>query len=77
MHIADDAEYWQRLVDKIKEEAEEIITDGTPKDDIADILEVLEAICEFKKYDWQEILTIKKEKAEKRGGFKKRIILDE
>jgi len=44
---------------------------------LADILEVIDAIIEYKKITKDDILNIKKLKSEKRGGFKKRIVLEE
>ena len=75
-HIADDKEYWEKLKEKIKEEVEEFLAENN-KEELADILEVIYAICDFKEFDKEEIERIRKEKAEKRGGFKDKIILDE
>jgi predicted house-cleaning noncanonical NTP pyrophosphatase (MazG superfamily) len=44
---------------------------------LADIFEVLEAIVDYKKFSREEIEKIKIDKAEKKGKFKERIILDE
>lgn len=76
IHIADDEEYWQRLKEKLKEETEEFLKDSN-EEELADILEVIDAICEFKKISKRELKVFKKEKAKRRGGFRKRIILDE
>ncbi|MFA5652278.1 MAG: nucleoside triphosphate pyrophosphohydrolase [Candidatus Paceibacterota bacterium] len=75
-HIATEAEYWQKLKEKLSEEVKEFI-DSEEIDEIADIQEVLEAICEYKKFDTEELKNIKTKKVEKRGAFKNRIILDE
>jgi len=75
-HIADDKEYWEKLKKKLSEEVEEFSINSN-EEELADILEVIEGICEFKKFDNEEIGRIKKEKAEKRGKFKEKIILDE
>ena len=75
-HIADEAEYWQKLKEKLQEEIEEFQKDESIEE-IADILEVLEAICDYKKFGKEDVDRIKTKKAEERGGFKKRIILDE
>ena len=76
IHIADDKEYWEKLKEKLKEEVEEFIEDSS-KEELADILEVIYAINEFKRFDINEIEKIREKKAEKRGKFKKKIILDE
>lgn len=75
-HIADDEEYWQKLKEKLQEEVGEFLNDESIGE-IADILEVIDAICEYKQYDKDELVRIKEKKAEERGKFKKRIILDE
>lgn len=74
-HIADDKEYWERLKEKLSEEVGEF-SKNSNEEELADILEVIDGICEFKKFDKKEIENIKKEKAEKRGKFRDRIILD-
>jgi len=78
-HIADDKEYWDKLKLKFQEEVEEVLEDGPDdevKEELADVLEVMRAICSFKKTNMKEIESIRKKKADKRGGFKKKIILD-
>lgn len=75
-HIADEKEYWVKLKEKLGEEIQEFLKDESPEE-IADVLEVLYAICDFKKISRAEIEKIRQEKAAKRGGFKDRIILEE
>lgn len=75
-HIANDSEYWQKLKEKLKEEMEEFNSDGN-KEEIADILEVLYAILDFKGYSKKEIESIRSKKFKERGGFKEKIILEE
>lgn len=75
-HIAEDVEYWDKLKEKLLEEIEEFKKDENIEE-IADILEVLDAIIDYKGFDRDEIAKAKNTKAEVRGGFKKRIILDE
>lgn len=75
-HIANEAEYWQKLKEKLIEEIEEFKKDENAEE-FADILEVLDAIADYKKFDREEIQRIKTKKAEERGKFKDRIILDE
>lgn len=74
-HIATEEEYWQKLKEKLAEEVKEF-ADSEEIDEIADIQEVIDAICEYKKFDKEELKNIKIKKVEKRGSFKKRIILD-
>jgi len=76
IHSADEDEYWKKLKEKLLEEVNEYL-ENPIKEELADILEVIETICEFKKIDKKELESIKKKKAEERGGFKDKIILDE
>lgn len=46
-------------------------------EELADVLEVIEAIFDFKKINKAELETVKKKKTEDRGVFKKKIILEE
>ena len=75
-HIADEVEYWTKLKEKIAEEVKEF-QEAESAEELADVLEVIDAIVEFKKMDMNEVRRIQREKAEKRGGFKERIILEE
>jgi predicted house-cleaning noncanonical NTP pyrophosphatase (MazG superfamily) len=75
-HIANEAEYRKKLAEKLQEEVLEFLESETPEE-LADILEVIEAICEYDKIDAVELQKIKSEKAERRGKFKDRIILEE
>ena len=78
-HIADDHEYWDKLKLKLQEEVDEVLEDGTEdevKEELADVLEVINAICEFKKVDKKELESLRAKKAEDRGGFSQKIILD-
>lgn len=75
-HIADEAEYWRKLKEKLQEEIEEFQKDESPEE-FADILEVMDAIAEFKNFDRKTIEEIKAKKARERGKFRERIILDE
>ncbi|OIO63010.1 hypothetical protein AUJ69_01870 [Candidatus Woesearchaeota archaeon CG1_02_47_18] len=75
-HIADDAEYWQKLKQKLQEEVEEFI-DNEETEELADILEIMYAICGFKRVSRDELESLRKKKAGERGGFKSRIILEE
>ncbi|MFB6182041.1 MAG: nucleoside triphosphate pyrophosphohydrolase [Candidatus Magasanikbacteria bacterium] len=46
-HEADTEELWEKLKDKLEEETQEFVEDETPQE-LADILEVILAICEYK-----------------------------
>lgn len=75
-HIADEKEYWRKLKQKLSEEVKEFQKEES-MEELADILEVIEAIVKYKKFNKAEISRIKKNKAQERGGFKNRIILEE
>jgi len=74
-HIASDEEYWDRLKDKLVEEVDEFIEEST-EEELADIIEVINAICEHKNFDKDSLEQLRKKKAEERGGFQDKIILD-
>lgn len=75
-HIADEKEYWEKLKSKLLEEFAEFAQDESAEE-IADVLEVIDASIEHKGFDKAEVFRIKEEKANERGRFKDRIILDE
>lgn len=74
-HIADGKEYEEALTRKLQEEADEFLANPC-SEEIADILEVLRAICVFKKIDFDSVEPLRKAKAAERGTFEQRIILD-
>lgn len=75
-HIADDEEYWLKLKEKLEEEVKEFLRESN-KEELADILEVIYAICQFKGIKKEELEFLREEKNQKRGSFKEKIILDE
>lgn len=75
-HIANEAEYWRKLKEKLLEEVEEFNKDENIEE-LADIFEVLDAIAEYKGFDKDEVNRIRDKKTEEKGKFKERIILDE
>lgn len=76
IHKADNKEYWTKLKEKLHEEVKEF-SESEKEEEIADILEVLNAICEHKNFDMNRLEQLRKQKAEERGSFKEQIILDE
>ncbi len=75
-HIADNQEYWTKLKEKLLEEVTEFNQDESVEE-IADIMEVIYAIGDYKNFSQADIETTRKKKAEDRGAFKKKIILEE
>ena len=75
-HIAEDKEYWQKLKEKLTEEINEFL-EAENIEEMADILEVIDAICDYKKFDKDKLQKTKNKKAEERGKFRDKIILDE
>ena len=79
VQIADqDKEYLKYLFRKMVEEAKELeysIQVGNTQEELADILEIVNAILELKGIKIEEIIKLQKEKRDKNGGFKNRIIL--
>ena len=75
-HLASNEEYLQKLKEKLQEEIAEFMKDNN-SEELADILEVIYAICDYKKINKNKLELLRKKKAKKRGGFKDKIILDE
>jgi len=73
--VTENAEFLERLYDKLDEETEEFKAKPSIEE-LADIMEVLEAIARLKKYSIDDIKRVKKEKKAERGGFDKKIVLD-
>ena len=76
MRVLDDIEYFQALNTKLQEEVTEYLS-GFSVDEIADILEVIHAIIEYKGLSYSEVEQIRKNKYDERGGFVKKISLVE
>lgn len=73
-----DTEFYNMLNNKLKEEIDEFINATTNEEKIeemADILEVIDAIIKYNTIDRNIIMAIKNKKFKERGGFDKRVIL--
>lgn len=81
-HIADEKECWEKLQDKLQEEVAETISEmklennKTITEELADVLEVIHAIANYKNIKLEDIEHIRKLKKEEKWGFDQRIILD-
>lgn len=74
-----DKEYLLALLEKLKEETEELKLalekTGNISEEMADILEIIYAISKFKMIEYSDIENIRLAKRIKRGGFDKRLFL--
>lgn len=68
-------EYLKELDIKLNEEVAEYQIDKSIEE-MADVLEVLYAICEARGYSVEELEAVRKEKSDARGAFKNRIYWD-
>jgi predicted house-cleaning noncanonical NTP pyrophosphatase (MazG superfamily) len=71
-----DGEYWAALMRKFQEEITEF-EQAPSVDQVADILDVLEAVIDFKKMDKKELQALRKDKQNTFGGFTKGWILEQ
>ncbi|MFA9398973.1 MAG: phosphoribosyl-ATP pyrophosphohydrolase [Clostridiaceae bacterium] len=76
IRILDNCTYYEALISKLLEEVNEFIESDNPEE-IADILEVIEAIILAKNLTLDEINEMKKYKKQERGGFDKKILLED
>lgn len=77
-YTAEYFEFDEALQQKAFEEIKELLAADTPGEiagEIADLLEVLDAIAEYNGIPPEKIARVRQEKAERCGTFKKRIML--
>lgn len=74
-HILSDEEYITALETKLNEEVAEYQEDKNIEE-MADVLEVLQAICLARGYTLDQLEEVRAKKAEERGGFKEKIFLE-
>ncbi|WGG46465.1 nucleoside triphosphate pyrophosphohydrolase [Rossellomorea sp. DA94] len=78
--ILNDEDYIKYLKEKAYEELDEYCaaeTDGEAVEELADLLEVIRALAKQHGSTYEEIEAVRKDKAEKRGGFKGKMFLIE
>ena len=75
-HTLTDEEYLVELHKKLFEEANEFVEEDSPEE-LADLLEVLYSIAKVKNISLEEVEKIRLKKREKRGGFDKKIYLED
>lgn len=73
--ILSNEEYIVALEEKLNEEVAEYQTDKN-LEEMADVLEVLQAICMARGYSLAGLEAVRAKKVEKRGGFKEKILLE-
>ena len=73
--ILNDKEYLNELNKKVIEEANEFIEENRIEE-LGDLMEVINAIMQFKNYKTEELYKVMKEKADKKGAFNNRIYLE-
>ncbi len=74
-HIAIGQEYQTLLKEKLMEECREYL-ESEDVEELADILEAVEALAENSEVAWGELMKMKEKKAKERGGFRERIVLE-
>ena len=74
--VLSQAEYLEMLDLKLNEELAEY-QESKSLEELADLLEVMEAVVKARGYTWQQLTEIRDEKRQKRGGFENRILLKE
>lgn len=72
--VLDDKQFNVELRKKLKEEVREYLL-SEEIEELADIIEVIEALAKHKGSSFEEVLEIKEKKAKKNGKFEKRIFL--
>ncbi|NTU46270.1 nucleoside triphosphate pyrophosphohydrolase [Candidatus Roizmanbacteria bacterium] len=73
-HTADEKEYREKLMEKLQEECDEFKA-SQKLEELADILEVVYALAAVQGCNVGQLEMMRKQKAAKRGGFKKKLIL--
>ena len=74
--ILSDEAYLAKLDAKLNEELSEY-QESKSMEELADLLEVIRTVAAARGSSMEEVESIRRDKAEKRGGFEKRILLTE
>ena len=74
IRVMDDKEYIISLEKKLDEEVAEY-HESKEIEELADVLEVIYALCEAQGHSVDELMTVYEEKHIERGGFSKRVFL--
>ncbi|GBF76387.1 hypothetical protein PA598K_04853 [Paenibacillus sp. 598K] len=76
--ILGDEEYLQELQTKLREETAEYMETTNAEnalEELADVLEVVRALAVAHGADWEQLESIRQQKAEQRGGFRDKVYL--
>lgn len=71
-----DTDYLSLLEEKLNEELAEY-QQSKSLEELADLLEVIQAVVKARGWAWEALEQVRGEKAAKRGGFEKKILLKE
>jgi len=74
--ILPDERYQEMLDAKLTEELSEY-QESKSLEELADLLEVMRAVVKARGWTWEQLEQVRADKAAKRGGFEKRILLKE
>lgn len=74
--ILSDSDYLTMLDAKLTEELKEY-QESKSLEELADLLEVMQAVVKARGYTLEELEQVRAEKAARRGGFSKKILLEE
>lgn len=74
--ILDQETYLQMLDEKLSEELTEY-QESKSLEELADLLEVLQAVLKARRWTWEQLGQVRAEKASRRGSFEQRIFLKE
>lgn len=78
--ILDEKEYIEEISKKIQEELLEYLEVESKEhkvEELADLLELVNALAQYEGVTLEDVENVRKQKAEKRGGFRERIFLVE
>jgi len=75
-HQASPEEFFDKLIGKLQIEIDEFLA-GENLEDLADLIEIIYAIADYKKFSRKKLEMIRNQKELEKGCFKDRIILDE
>lgn len=76
--ILNDEEYRSELIKKLNEEYDEVVNASGEDiiEELADMLEVMESIAKLQNKTLDDIILVKENKKNKRGGFSKKLFLE-